>query len=713
MEALLREYIEQFDSFHLFFLQPEVEAIQKHFGSTLAFYIKQGNLYPAFDIFNQFKIKIAERVDWIENRIYEPFDFEAHIEFAPDRRKLSWPQTLEEANVLWEHRLQYDIINEILGETKDPIQPQDLFYLKHYWPTGVMQRPENYFKLLITAYLDSIYWSTVPLIYDFNDESKREAIRENLDFWKNYEHAKKTILTRYKRLESNLLDFDTADIAEVFLSELARQYDPHSSFLSADTTEEFSINIRNSLVGIGAVLSEEEGYCVIRELIAGGPAAQSKLLSPGDSIVGIAQGNGPMVDVIGLNLRKTVRFIRGKKGTTVRLLIRPGAGDPAARKIVSLVRDEVEITTSLAQAELFTIPSEGKDYKIGVIEIPAFYGDDPDGKVQTSTTKDVEELIKKLKDKGAEGIIIDIRYNGGGLLNEAISLTGLFIKTGPVLQARDSFGSLSEFLDLDPNIAWEGPLIVLISRYSASASEIFAGALKDHNRALLVGDPATHGKGTVQAVIEIDRSRWNLFKKMQFGSIKITFQKWYRFNGESTQLKGVPSDIILPSIHPFLPIGESDIPHALEWDSIHPFLWTSFVDYQLSDALKNDLLEKSLIRQKESPDMRLLSENIQRTKARNDQKLFSINFKSRLHEWKGEKIYRERLNNQLETATPKFYTSEKILLDAALKAKKATTDETLEDPIDAFEDAAFKTKKIRQDIHLNETLRIMKDWLQS
>ncbi|HQU09612.1 MAG: hypothetical protein B7X06_03510, partial [Verrucomicrobia bacterium 21-51-4] len=440
-------------------------------------------------------------------------------------------------------------------------------------------------------------------------------------------------------------------------------------------------------------------------------------IKPGDKIVGIAQGTEKMVDVIGMKLRKVVKLIRGPKGTELRLLIQPAEGDPSTRKTVVLVRDDIALTTRLAEAKLYQVPLNGADEKIGVIDLPTFYGPSSDDEESSpSTTKDIEELIKKLKSQGMEGLILDLRRNGGGLLSEAIDLTGLFIKTGPVLQVKDSVGQLSEYVDTNPTVAWDGPLIVLMSRYSASASEIVIGALKDHDRALIVGDPATHGKGTVQAVLDIDRSMFARLNKPKLGAAKITVQKWYLPDGGSTQLKGVPSDISFPSLNPYLPIGESDLPHALSWDSIHALPWAYMhpkVDAELIEILKKD----SMSRQSSLPEMIYLQRNVDWYRAKQEQKELSLNLGERDAQKREDRRFQHEMEHEYEELSLQNYACEEVLLDTAIEAgkiekekaakEKAADEEDTDTPLDETEslDNSF-------DIPLREALRIMADWLE-
>lgn len=505
------------------------------------------------------------------------------------------------------------------------------------------------------------------------------------------------------------------------------------------------MSMQNSFVGIGAMLQDDDGFCTIRELLPGGPAEQSRLLEPGDVIIGVAQGDGEMVDVIDMNLRRIVNMIKGEKGTVVRLKIRPaGSMDSSVRRVVSIVRDEVRLTANLASAELFQIPAEGRTFAVGVIELPSFYGGS--GKQVSNPTSDVKELIGKLKEMGVEGLILDLRRNGGGLLDEAISLTGLFIPRGPVVQIRDYVGNINTRADKDPSTAWEGPLMVLVSRHSASASEIVAGALQNHRRALIVGDSSTHGKGTVQAVVETNsRSIFPFARRSEPpGAAKITIQKFYLPNGESTQKTGVLSDIALPSINEHLPIGESDLENALIWDSIEPMDW----DFSPGSppryvAVDDDLIAKlaalSKDRQEQLPEFGYLLRSIEHFRTIRQQEEFSLNLQKRKETRRSERDVQDAMKRELkELASHLSFESEPVILevrrqqeeiserirgqgslrppsgDAALPGETGEGRQlasNVADPESAVEDDDAAESSPRFDIHLREGLRIMSDWL--
>ena len=490
------------------------------------------------------------------------------------------------------------------------------------------------------------------------------------------DRAKEKVTRRYRRTKRYIEKLEPHDIQRLFLTAFARMYDPHSTFLSSDSLDDFSISMKNSLVGIGALLRDEDGYCVIQELISGGPADMSNQLHPGDKIIEVAQHKEPSVDVIDMKLRKIVDMIRGRKGTEVRLTVIPAsATDPSERKVVRLKRDNIKLTENLARADIYQVPvGNGQFVPIGVIELPSFYGSGEAGKSDSSTTRDVEELVGKLKQEGIQGLVLDLSRNGGGLLSEAIDLTGLFIPKGPVVQVKSTTGEVRQDWDRNAKVVYEGPLALLVSRRSASASEIVAGALQNHSRAIIVGDSATHGKGTVQAIFELDRTlnspRLRYRPKQKFGAIKITIQKFYLPNGYSTQNKGVRSDITLPSVNELLEIGESDLPNALVWDAIDPLTW----DLQDTHTPKSVRIDLDLLdhlrmlsneRQEELEEFFFLKRRIQRFKATQDQTEYSLNLESRRVQRDLDKLFTEEMDLVREQLNGNRFSRKEIILEVS------------------------------------------------
>lgn len=664
----IEDYLQNLDRGRYNFTIQEVKDIQARFGDTIAYYIRQGNLFPAFEIFKQFHTNATKRYEWITQELQKDFDFSKNETISSDRADLPWPKSYEELNKDWRLRLQFELLNEILQKTV-PVDEDD-----------------------------------IPAETDI--ENQELAVQELTD--EIIEEAKQTISKRYERWHKRLLEFEPTDVQEIYLTTLTQTYDPHSTFLSTDTLEDFNISMQNSLVGIGALLEDVDGKCVIKRLIPGGPAKASKQLQGGDVITAVAESkDDDFVEIYDMKLRNIVKLIRGKKGTVVRLKINPAdADDPSVSKTITLVRDEIKLTANLAKAKIFPIQKDANSlaYTVGVIELPSFYGSER-GK-EGGTTHDVDLLISKLKEKGVDGIVLDLRYNGGGLLSEAVSLTGLFIESGPVVQIKDSRGSISRQSDTNDRISWDGPLIVLTSRHSASASEILAGALRDYNRAIIVGDSSTHGKGTVQQIIPLSASNSFLaqFKsiKEQYGAAKVTIQKFFLPSGASTQNKGVLSDIIVPSVNEYLPIGESDLDNPLPWDEINPSSDFTKIEITkepgfISPGLKNKLIHNSAERLSSLKEFDYLRDSIEWWKLKDDEKSISLNYEIR----KEQKISDREKRNKFEELKKSFeadkFSYEEVLLPAALVDKEEDTDE--EDDFSL-------------DIPLRESLRIMEDWLQ-
>ncbi|WP_156468867.1 carboxy terminal-processing peptidase [Cephaloticoccus capnophilus] len=582
---VIKDYMSALDGQRMFFLKSDRDLFEKKHSTSLYWNVSRlGNIDAAYEIFSRYELRAHERVDWIFRNIDAALaDLDSDDHHRIDRRKVEWPDSPAEADSLWLNRLKFELIAELLNKR--------------------------------------------------SPEKAAEAVR-----------------TRYERLLKNLAETETSDVGEMFLATIARLYDPHTAYLSGDTFEDFNIQLKLELVGIGALLTVEDDYCVVKELVPGGPAALGGELKANDKIISVAQGeDGDFLEIIGLKLRKIVDQIRGEKGSTVRLLVQPGdATDPAARREVLITRDTVKLNSARAYAGLFQVPtgehiaapsgdatdhspSTARTAPIGVITLPSFYGaaeeGGPDGEENSSATHDVARLIAQLQAQGIQGLVLDLRGNGGGLLNEAIDITGLFIPRGPVVQVKSYSGEIRVSSDESPTIAYTGPLAVLVDHFSASASEIVAGALQNYGRAIIIGDRSTHGKGSVQALEEMRRYVPQLARSgAKTGATKFTVQKYYLPNGDSTQRKGVVPDIILPSIEDHLPIGEAELPRALAWDEIPS---TFFDGAPIDDNLLATLRDASLARQNSLEEFDYLRRNIDWFKQRQDEKLVSVNLEKR------------------------------------------------------------------------------------
>lgn len=652
LEGLLKEYMSTLDHHRLFFTEGDREAFVERYAARLESDLRNGNLQPAFDIFRTYRERALSRIDWIIERLEGDFSFDGENYYQVDRRKLPWPANRTEADDLWERRLTYELLADVL-----------------------------------------------------NDEE--------------IEEAKKNVTRRYQRLQRTLYETEPDEVQELFLSSLSKLYDPHSSFLSASTLEDFSISMRLSLVGIGAQLSSEDGYCTIREIIPGGPAALDNQLRPNDRIVAVAQDGKEPVDVIDMRLRRVVEMIRGEKGTTVHLTIIPAdATDSSVRRTISLVRDEIRLTASRAQGTIHEVPNEaGELIPVGVITIPSFYGSvgvDRTGQTKTSTTDDVEELIGQLKEAGIEALVLDLRRNGGGLLSEAIRLTGLFIETGPVVRVKSSDGNLRVDPDKNPNVAYSGPLGILVSRNSASASEIVAGALQNYERALILGESSTHGKGTVQAIFELENYLFRGFgNPSKTGAAKMTVQKFYLPDGQSTQNRGVIPDITFPSFNEFLPIGEADLPNALMWDTITADSWEEERSrYPVRSHVESDLVtrlnERSEQRQQELEEFNFLNRNIEWMREKQEQKRISLNLEQRRQQKETDTLFREQMKEISEKLARKEFVSRKFLLDEEPEVPESDFHEES----DELQESELARADAGLDVHLRESLRVLIDLVE-
>ena len=718
---MVEAYIASFDYGRIYFTRPEVDDFIFRFADAMEEFLQKGNLYAAFEVYKSFKAKAEARTEWAFARLKQDFDFTVDETFTPDRRDAEWPATSEEAEALWLRRLKYELLNEMLSLASEEKEQSD---------ASLSASNPNNLDPDLSEDEDA-----------FDPTRLLRLIEDRAFYTETVDAAREKIRRRYERNLNHTVAREAPEVQESFINAMTQLFDPHSTFLSSDTLESFNSAVQNSFVGIGALLEDDDGICTIKEILPGGPAERSRLLKAEDQILGVAQGGEEFDDVVDMQLRYIVRKIKGKKGTTVRLLIRPGeAADPSVRKIVPIVRGEVKLTANLATGKLIRVPAgDNETVPVGVIELPSFYGNIGAGSTLTTTTDDVSELIRKLNTAGAEGIILDLRMNGGGLLSEAVRLTGLFIPIGPVVQVRDSSGRKEILSDRDPSMLWDGPLIVLTSRFSASASEIVAGALKDHARALIVGNSSTHGKGTVQEVYHMNNRIpfpffSNIEKQARTVASKITIKQFYLPDGSSTQVKGVPSDIALPSVNEFLPIGEDDLPHALPWGEVEAVDWINDwvklkVDSPERPELMAALADASQARQESLEEFQFLRKQIKWRKKRYDEKAISISLENRIQRKINEKAYIDELDDIYEALGENDYVMEEFLLKVT-EDQDALSKEILSEPIKEIagstigeistntlskeiEETSEEEEEAVYDIYLRESARIMTDWVRA
>lgn len=602
-QKFLETYLKSLDYAKLFFTQEDVDGFKEKYGRTLDEDVMLGSLEPAYAIFDVYFKRVEDRVAKVKELLKdEKFDFNSERKLELDRDKVPWPKNEEEEDAIWRDRVENELLQARIADGKAEGTPKEI------------------------------------------------------------------VGRRYDRLLRSTHEMDREYVVKVFLNALALTYDPHSEYLSQSDLENFTINMKLSLFGIGAMLRSEDGYAKISELIPGGPAAMSGKLKVNDRISGVAQGDQPFVDVVDMKLDKVVELIRGKKGTTVRLQVIPAAAtDPSDRKIVEIVRDEVKLTEQEAKAEIVEHKgADGKAQKLGWVTLPSFYADmEHRTRTSKSTTRDVRALLGRLTKEGIDGLIIDLRRNGGGSLEEAINLTGLFIKEGPVVLAKNAEGRTTTYSDDDPTVAYSGPMVVLISKQSASASEIFAAALQDYGRAVIVGDKSSFGKGTVQTMLEIGRimSPFGL-KLTDAGALKLTIQKFYRVAGGSTQLKGVASDVTLPSRLDSLEIGEVALENPLEYDEVKPEViekWTEKIPFL------GELRARSGARVGTSKDFSYILEDNARLKEKMDENKISLNETKRREEIDANKKRKEERETERNARKEEVPNTWEITLETVNK----------------------------------------------
>ncbi len=705
-DRLLHTYIETYDFNRLFFIQSDIDGFEKKYDHELDDAIWLGDLKPAQVIYDLYLKRVEARVAKIKKLLEtEKFDFDGKGTIEISRLKSPWPKDEDDADRLWHDRIENELLTERLAEIpateKKPAKAPDS-------DAKTPPVPESTPKVVKT------------------EDDKPDKPKET---------PEQTVAKRYDRLLRSLHEQTKDDVAKFFLNALAQCYDPHSEYMSPSEMENFSINMRLSLTGIGAILRKEDEYSKIVELIAGGPAATQGDLKVDDKIAAVAQGNEPFVDVVDMKLDKVVEMIRGKKGSVVRMQIIPaGTSDNSKRKVISITRDEVKLTDQEARAEIIEHKrDDGTIEKLGWITLPGFYADmdgsHASGSKRKSTTRDVAALLTRLNKEGITGLVMDIRRNGGGSLEEAINLTGLFIKKGPVVQAKDYNKQITVQSDKDPSILYSGPMVVLTSHISASASEIFAGALQDYQRAVIVGDKSTFGKGTVQTLLELGRYMSPFgFKVADAGALKLTIQKFYRPSGQSTQLKGVESDVVLPSRYAHLEVGEDALKYPLPFDEVKP------ADYEKWPGPwfdLGDLRSKSATRVKAEPEFRYLMQDIDKMDARTKSNTLSLNEaerraerdsdKKRAEDIKAERLARHQVlpptytlpladvDKPKLTMIPVKKDKEKTA-QAKADASDAASEDTAADDLDEDDSSTAKADVI--DPIKTESLSILEDMIE-
>ncbi len=616
---MLDEYMLQLDKSRSHFTQADIREFEVY-RTRLDDDLHNGNLDAGYAIFNRYNQRIEQQANSMLGRLDKgiaSLDFDQFESLEIDREHESWPAGTNELEDLWRRQLKNAVLMLRLSGKTDP------------------------------------------------------EIMEKLK-------------SRYRNQLKQLGQFKSVDVFQIYMNTFTGLYDPHTQYFSPRTSENFDINMKLSLEGIGAVLESEDEYTKVRSLVPAGPADRGAQLKPTDRIIGVGQGeDGKIIDVVGWRLDDVVDLVRGPKGSVVRLEILPGADAKTDRasRIVNITRDTVRLEEQAAKMDILEIKTDPKvTRKIGIINIPAFYMDyraqqagDPDFK---STTRDVRELLNQMNQQHIDGLIVDLRNNGGGSLSEAITLTGLFIETGPTVQIRNANGSVRVLEDRDPAYVYTGPLAVLVNRLSASASEIFAGAIQDYQRGVIIGDQ-TFGKGTVQSLQPLDA-----------GQLKLTQSKFYRISGAGTQNRGVIPDVPLPSLFDDTEIGESTMPNALPWDTIST---VSYPKYGNISQWLGEVRKRHETRSKGSSEFAYL---LEKKKLQDEMKQ-----KSRLS--LNESIRKMELNH-----------NESVLLKLENKRRLAAGKKELNDLDDVEEKEEDNTNKIdHEDPLLLESTQILNDYI--
>ncbi len=612
-------YLKDLDGQRLYFLASDIQSFdvwRNSFDNAL----KRGDVKAAFLIFNRYQQRAAERLNFVIAEIDKGLgriDFDQSDDMDLDREKAPWATSRVQLDDLWRKRIKAAALSlRLAGKSNAEIQ--------------------------------------------------------------------KTLGKRYRSQLNNLTRTKSDDAFQVFMNSFSETYDPHTEYFSPRTQENFNINMSLSLEGIGAVLQSDDEYTKVVRLVPAGPADKAKQLKTGDRIVAVAQSTQEFVDVVGWRIDEVVDLIRGPKGTTVRLQIIPaGAVDETQTRTVSIVRNTVKLEDQAAQKKILSLKKGEEELRIGVIKLPTFYADfqamqagDPNYR---STTRDVKKLINELKAEKINGLVLDLRNNGGGSLSEANSLIGLFISTGPTVQVKSAGGRIELMGDPDPSVTYSGPLVVMVNRLSASAAEIVAGAIQDYGRGLVVGG-TTFGKGTVQSLRDLDH-----------GQLKLTEAKFYRISGASTQHRGVVPDVMFPSVFDEADVGESALPNAMPWDTIPSARYFQYQDFSKQLA---GIRQASQARQAADPDFRYLNENI--ALARDLKKQKTISLKESVRKTEKQQLDEKRLAMENRRRTAKGQEPLKNWREAEQAEEEEQDTPPPEDPAkEKPEDEAFAMEAAR------------------
>ena len=644
-KGIYKDYLEALDPSKRFLLQSDIEEFAKY-ETLIDDQIKAKDL-TFFDLtYNRLMQRIEESKKYYKDILDKPFDYTTEENFNTDYEKQPFATSLQELKERWRKQIKLSTLSSLT----DKLQFQE--DKKNGVKSENSESLEKNAPLRSIDLLDKKAANEKPKTFEQLEKEVRESAVKQLDDYYSF-----------------IKDLEREDYFSIFANAIAERFDPHTSYLAATDKEKFDVSMSGKFFGIGARLQKKNDYTEISELISGGPAWREKELEPGDIILKVGQGDQEPIDIVGMKLDEVVKKIKGPKDTEVRLTVKKATD--GTTKIIKIIRDEVEIEETYAKSS--TVLKDGKLY--GVIYLPKFYIDF-ENKDSRDAAKDIAQEIDRLKKQGVQGIALDLRDNGGGSLRTVVDIAGLFIDQGPVVQVKSAGKSKEVLSDTDSKIQWDGPLVIMINNFSASASEILAAAIQDYKRGIIIGSKQSYGKGTVQNVVDLNQFVRNS-SIGDMGALKTTTQKFYRIDGGSTQLKGVASDVVIPDRYSYIPIGERDTDNAMPWDKI---------DAAQYNALKPDNFEAAIANSKkrltESAQFNLIDENAKWLSKRKDDNIYSLNiskFKKQQEvvelESKKFKAISQFKDNLIFNSLP--YENTLIEKDSVLKEKRVRWHESL------------------------------------
>ena len=638
-KGVYKDYIEALDPSKRFFLQSDIDEFSKY-ELQIDDQIKNKEL-SFFDLtYNRLMQRMAESKDYYKVALENPFDYKKDESINTDYEKMPYAKTKDELKERWRLQVKLSALSSLVEKQKieeEKAKNKD---------TDKKEAPKSFEQLEKET-----------------RESTLKSLNDNFNFIK---------------------DLDREDWFSVYINAISSRFDPHTSYFAPDEKERFDVSMSGKFDGIGARLQKENDFTKISELISGGPAWKGKQLEAGDVILKVAQGKDEPVEVVGMRLDDVVKKIKGPKGTEVRLTVKKADG---SIKVISIIRDQVEVEETYVKSSVVDI--DGNKY--GIIYLPKFYIDF-ENKDSRDAGKDVAQEVERLKEAGVQGIVMDVRDNGGGSLKTVVDIAGLFIDQGPIVQIKSAAGRKEVLYDKDPKVQWDGPLVIMTNEFSASASEILAAAMQDYKRAVIVGSKQTYGKGTVQNVIDLNQFvRGSTYGDL--GALKTTTQKFYRINGGSTQREGVKSDIVMPDKYEYLKMGEKDVDNAMPWDKIDP------ADYKVWNKQSNYdfAVKQSKLRMQNNPQMQLIADNAKWLDDRNKEDVYSLN----IDKFKAEQKALEEKNKKYKPIND--YKNSLSFYSLPYEDEKVKDDPVLKEKRDRWHESLSK------DVYVEESLHILND----